>query len=193
MKIPPVPVIKRPTAIIGWLTIVTQAALPLSLAYSPLVKAAQTPEASALKWYQSADQQSQQPFADSADTLAGIGSALSQDNSTNAVSGMARSAATGALNNSVEQWLSQFGTARVQLNVDEKFRANGSEADLLVPLYEREELLLFTQLGFRHKDSRNTGNLGVGARYFAGDWMLGLNTFLDNDFSGKNRRMGGRR
>lgn len=190
MKIPPVPVIKRPTAIIGWLTIVTQAALPLSLAYSPLVKAAQTPEASALKWYQSADQQSQQPFADSADTLADIGSALSQDNSTNAVSGMARSAATGALNNSVEQWLSQFGTARVQLNVDEKFRANGSEADLLVPLYEREELLLFTQLGFRHKDSRNTGNLGVGARYFAGDWMLGLNTFLDNDFSGKNRRMG---
>jgi adhesin/invasin len=176
---------KRQTAIVGWLTIFTQAALPLSFAYTPLVQAAQDPAA---KWYQSSnnDQNAQSLFENHSDTLASAGSALSEGNA----SGMARSAATGAVNSSIEEWLGQFGTARVQLNLDDKFKAEGSEADLLVPLYENKDNIFFTQLGFRHKDERNTGNLGLGVRHFTGDWMLGANTFFDNDFTGENRRMG---
>src|SRR5471030_1249407 len=186
------PPIKRRTAIIGWITIFTQAALPLSFAYAPLVHAATPQDTSAPKWYQSGNNASQDKtmFGQSTDTLNGAGAALSQADSSGAAAGMARSAATGAVNTSVEEWLSQFGTARVQLNLDDNFKAEGSQADLLLPLYENKSVILFTQLGFRHIDSRNTGNLGVGARYFTGDWMLGTNTFFDNDFTGENRRIG---
>ena len=192
MKASSTPKIKRQTAIVGWLTIFTQAALPLSFAYTPLVNAASSSESSASKWYQSGAnaQNGKSFFDDNNDSLASTGSALSQDGSGSVATGMARSAATGAVNNSVEEWLSQFGTARVQLNLDDKFKAEGSEADLLIPVYETKSTILFTQLGFRHMDSRNTGNIGVGARHFVGDWMLGANTFFDNDFTGENRRMG---
>lgn len=181
------PKINRRTAVVSWLTIFTQAALPLSFAYSPLVQAASQEDAP--KWYQSGTA-NPSLFEDEAGTLAMGGASLSQGNSADVAAGMARSAATGALNNSVEAWLSQFGTARVQLNLDDKFKAGGSEADLLVPLYDNDSTLLFSQLGFRHKDDRNTGNLGFGARHFVGDWMLGGNAFLDNDFTGENRRVG---
>lgn len=187
MKSSNAPNITRPKVIVCWLTIISQAALPLSFAYSPLVQAAMKDEQP--KWYQSGNTPPS-VFDDNAGTLAAAGSALSQRDSGGAAEGLARSAATGALNNSVEEWLSQFGTARVQLNLDDKFKTNGSEADLLVPLYEDKSTLFFTQLGFRHQDDRNTGNLGLGARHFAGDWMLGVNTFYDNDFTGDNRRFG---
>ncbi|PKB91571.1 hypothetical protein A8A01_00225 [Ewingella americana] len=185
MKVSSAHFIKRRTAVVGWLTIFTQAALPLSFAYAPLVHAAQDPAA---KWYQSGnnDLNAQSIFENHSDALASSGSALSEGNAA----GMARSAATGAVNNSIEEWLGQFGTARVQLNLDDKFKTEGSEADLLVPLYENKDNILFTQLGFRHKDERNTGNLGLGVRHFTGDWMVGANTFFDNDFTGENRRMG---
>lgn len=184
MKVISAQFIARRTAIVGWLTIFTQAALPLSFAYTPLVHAT-TSQAPSSKWYQSGGNNSngQSLFDNHDDTRA---SALTEGDAA----GMARSAATGAVNNTVEEWLSQFGTARVQLNLDEKFKTDGSEADLLVPLYEDQNNVLFTQLGFRHKDDRNTGNLGIGVRHFTGDWMLGANTFYDNDFSGNNRRFG---
>src|SRR5476649_465108 len=50
--------------------------------------------------------------------------------------------------------------------------------------------MLFTQLGARNKDSRNTVNLGLGMRTWQGDWMLGANSFYDDDLTGNNRRMG---
>ncbi|CNF72805.1 invasin [Yersinia similis] len=103
---------------------------------------------------------------------------------------MVRSAASNEFNNSAQQWLSQFGTARVQLNVNDDFHLDGSAADVLIPLYDNEKSILFTQLGARNKDSRNTVNIGAGVRTFQGNWMYGANTFFDNDLTGKNRRIG---
>lgn len=103
---------------------------------------------------------------------------------------MVRSAASNEFNSSAQQWLSQFGTARVQLNVNDDFHLDGSALDVLVPLYDNQSSILFTQLGARNKDSRNTLNIGAGVRAFLGDWMYGMNTFFDNDVTGKNRRVG---
>lgn len=75
---------------------------------------------------------------------------------------MVRSAASNEFNNSAQQWLSQFGTARVQLNINDDFHLDGSAADVLIPLYDNEKSILFTQLGARNKDSRNTVNMGPG-------------------------------
>ncbi len=127
-------------------------------------------------------------------TLAGhaVAGATALSNGDVAKSGerMVRSAASNEFNNSAQQWLSQFGTARVQLNINDDFHLDGSAADVLIPLYDNEKSILFTQLGARNKDSRNTVNMGAGVRTFQGNWMYGANTFFDNDLTGKNRRIG---
>lgn len=115
---------------------------------------------------------------------------LSNDNVDKSGKQMLRSVATNELNGSAEKWLNRFGTARVQLNFGEHEKFNNSSADLLLPLYDNNNAILFTQLGMRNKDSRNTLNLGAGVRTFHNNWMYGMNTFLDNDVTGTNRRVG---
>jgi adhesin/invasin len=103
---------------------------------------------------------------------------------------MVRSAASNEFNNSAQQWLSQLGTARVQLNVNDDFHLDSSAADVLFPLSDNEKSILFVQLGARNKDSRNTVNIGAGGRTFQNGWMYGVNTFFDNDITGQNKRLG---
>ncbi|WET42308.1 inverse autotransporter beta domain-containing protein [Citrobacter enshiensis] len=78
----------------------------------------------------------------------------------------ATSVATGYASSSVQQWLSQFGTARVQLNVDENGNWDDSSIDFLAPLYDNKKSMLFTQLGLRAPDGRVTGKYGDGGAYF---------------------------
>ncbi|PVZ78039.1 hypothetical protein C9426_35210, partial [Serratia sp. S1B] len=118
------------------------------------------------------------------------GTALASGNTTKSAEQMVRSAASNELNDSAQQWLSQFGTARVQLNVNERAHLDGSSADVLVPLSDSKKNMLFTQLGARNKDGRNTVNTGVGARTFHDRWMYGVNTFFDDDITGHNQRLG---
>ena len=108
----------------------------------------------------------------------------------NNASSYAISAATGLVTDSVQQWLSQFGTARVQLGVNEDYNLSDSAIDTLIPLYSQKNIMLFTQLGYRHKDDRNTGNFGLGGRFYFEKSMFGLNAFYDNDFTGNNKRAG---
>ncbi|MEN3764670.1 inverse autotransporter beta domain-containing protein [Salmonella sp. ZASA478] len=99
--------------------------------------------------------------------------------------------ASGYAGDSVEKWLSQFGTARVQLNVDDKGNWDDSAIDFLAPLYDSKKAMLFTQLGLRAPDDRVTGNFGLGVRtFYSENWMFGANVFFDDDFTGDNRRIG---
>lgn len=103
----------------------------------------------------------------------------------------AQSMVTGNTASSVEKWLNQFGNAKVQLQVDQNGNWDDSSLDLLMPLYDNEESVLFTQLGVRSPDGRMTGNLGIGVRtFYLKNWMFGSNVFFDNDFTGNNRRVG---
>ncbi|WP_238084020.1 Ig-like domain-containing protein [Pseudescherichia vulneris] len=138
---------------------------------------------------------STEPQADSttlpgSDTLSTTASALSSSG-TDGVKGAAASAAAGYAASSAQDWLSQFGTAKVKLNVDDNGNWDDSSLDLLLPLYDNQQQLLFTQLGYRAPDGRNTGNFGLGVRVFnLKNWMFGGNVFFDDDFTGKNRRVG---
>ncbi|MGH1500475.1 YrIlm family inverse autotransporter adhesin [Yersinia proxima] len=116
--------------------------------------------------------------------------ALATGNAAKSGERMIRSAANNEFNNQVQGWLGQFGTARVQMNLNDDLKLDGSAVDVLVPLYDNQKSMLFTQLGARNKDSRNTVNIGAGVRTFQNDWMYGVNTFFDNDMTGKNRRIG---
>lgn len=112
-------------------------------------------------------------------------------NGSDGIKSAATTMATGAAASSVEQWLNQFGTARVQLNVDDNGNWDDSALDLLVPIYDNKKSVLFTQLGLRAPDGRTTGNVGLGVRtFYLENWMFGGNVFFDDDFTGKNRRIG---
>lgn len=125
----------------------------------------------------------------SAATMA-TGTALQADDQSEALKNLALGHVSGAANSEVQAWLSQFGTARVQLNVDTKGNWGDSALDFLLPLYDGPKNILFAQLGYRAPEGRQTGNLGLGWRTLHGSWMYGANLFLDNDFTGSNRRVG---
>ncbi|CDG23048.1 putative invasin [Xenorhabdus poinarii G6] len=107
----------------------------------------------------------------------------------------AKSYALGKINNTfsseAQKWLSQFGTAKIHFALDRKGKLDDGSLDLLLPLYDNKtDWLLFSQLGYRNKDSRHTLNLGLGGRYFTPKWMYGLNAFFDHDVTGQNKRLG---
>ncbi|EHO9417864.1 inverse autotransporter beta domain-containing protein [Salmonella enterica] len=103
----------------------------------------------------------------------------------------ARSALVSGGEAAVSKWLSQFGTVKVQLGINnEDLSLTESSLDMLVPLYDDGDMLWFTQTGGRYRDKRTTLNLGTGVRVFSGKWMYGVNTFFDDDITGHNRRLG---
>lgn len=116
-----------------------------------------------------------------------VGAPVTDSQSASAV---ATSMASNYAADSVEHWLQQFGTAKVQLNVDDNGNWDNSAADLMVPIYNNEHSYAFTQLGLRAPDGRTTGNFGLGVRTFNDKWMYGGNIFFDNDFTGHNQRIG---
>jgi adhesin/invasin len=120
-------------------------------------------------------------------TLTAAASGMASENLQSTATGLA-SSTTAA---SVQQWLNQFGTARVNINVDDDGKWDQSSVDLLTPLYDNKKVVWFTQLGMRAPDGRVTGNFGTGIRtFYTENWMLGANVFMDDDFTGKNRRVG---
>ena len=103
----------------------------------------------------------------------------------------ARSMTAGEASGALQQWLSNFGTARIQLDMDRHGNWSRSSGDLLIPLYDNQKSLLFIQGGARKPSDRLTGNLGYGVRTFwQNGWMFGGNAFFDEDFTGHNRRVG---
>lgn len=107
-----------------------------------------------------------------------------------AAASLARGVVTGAADGQLQQMLGRFGTARVQLDADKNFSLKNSQLDLLVPVLEKKESLVFAQGSLHRTDSRSQTNLGLGYRHFTDDRMLGGNTFLDYDLSREHARMG---
>lgn len=107
-----------------------------------------------------------------------------------AKSDAAASMATGEVGGALQQWLSHFGTARVQLDADKNFSLKNSQFDLLIPLYDQGNEMIFTQGSLHRTDSRTQANLGAGWRHFSPTYMLGGNLFADYDLSRDHARMG---
>ncbi|MEG1113085.1 MAG: inverse autotransporter beta domain-containing protein, partial [Hafnia sp.] len=125
-----------------------------------------------------------------AQTASQAGSFFAASPGSHEASAFLRSSVSGAATASVQQWLSKVGTAQVRLDVDDKFSLKNSQAEILVPLYDNNQWLTFTQGALHHTDSRNQSNLGVGIRHFTADYMTGGNIFMDYDLSRSHARMG---
>ncbi len=111
-------------------------------------------------------------------------------NKSDAAASMARGMASSEVSAQTQEWLSRFGTARVQINVDDKLSLASSSLDLLLPVHDTEKHLLFTQGSIHRTDDRNQANLGVGVRRFNDDYMVGVNSFFDHDLSRSHSRLG---
>jgi hypothetical protein len=114
----------------------------------------------------------------------------------------------GWLNSSAESLFSGImdnGRARLNFTIDWDGHFRG-EGDVLLPFCDSQYTTIFTQLGARSmavsggkadgKD-RWIGNFGLGQRWFpnatekdSGDWMIGYNAFVDNDFTRSHQRGG---
>lgn len=117
--------------------------------------------------------------------------ASSGQNVTDLVTGYVTSRANQYATGSLQQWLSQYGTASISMNVDNHGHLNEGSSNLLLPLYDnKHSTLIFTQLGYQRWDGRNTINLGLGTRRFDNHSMYGVNAFFDDDLTGHNERLG---
>lgn len=117
-------------------------------------------------------------------------SAFGQAAQSGSLNGFAAQQASGMASQQLQQWLNNFGTARIEFGTDSHFKPRSGTADLLLPLYKSPERLLFTQNGVRNVDGQITGNFGLGQRHFTGDWMIGYNAFYDQNFSRDHKRLG---
>ena len=125
------------------------------------------------------------PDAINSDNVMQAEQILSSDNITNSSINYAKSVGEGLINQQINDWLNQKGTARVSVDSDSKL-----SGDMLLPIVGNNDSLLFTQLGMHGNEDRNTANLGLGYRQYIGAWMYGINTFYDYDYTGKNARLG---
>ncbi|MDC9591868.1 inverse autotransporter beta domain-containing protein, partial [Xenorhabdus sp. XENO-10] len=101
-----------------------------------------------------------------------------------------RGLAVSEANQTLQNWLQRYGTVKLQANVDDRGRLEGSQFDMLLPLYDTEKQMAFTQFGLRHIDSRTTANVGLGQRHFLDAGMFGYNAFLDHDITRDHTRFG---
>lgn len=102
----------------------------------------------------------------------------------------AKDMAVSTASSTMESWLNQYGTAQISVQPGDKLSQSTLSADMLLPVYQNPDWLVFTQLGGRNLNDRTTLNLGVGARRFNEQWMYGVNTFYDADITGGNSRLG---
>lgn len=111
---------------------------------------------------------------------------MGSDNPTESGMNMATSMASGLANNAIRDWLSHKGNARLELSTKGK-----SQGQILLPLWESERNIAFSQFGALNQADRTLYHIGAGWRnYLNNAWMLGINSFWDYDDTGSNARLG---
>ncbi|MFC0178742.1 inverse autotransporter beta domain-containing protein [Thorsellia kenyensis] len=98
------------------------------------------------------------------------------------------------INTKASDFLGRFGKAQVNISLDKEGKLSSYDVQLLSPLYDESESLIFSQAGVHEQGSgdnaRLIGNFGLGYRYESTDWLAGANAFIDHDFTGNNTRLG---
>nr|WP_318381502.1 YchO/YchP family invasin [uncultured Enterobacter sp.] len=166
---------------------------------------------------QSWTQQAENPFDNNADGLPDLGLATATDTGEKHLAEMAkafgeasqtdnglgagqqarlfafgqlRDAVSGEVNEQVESWLSPWGNATVNVQVDDEGGFTGSEGSWFVPLQDNNRYLSWSQFGVTQRDDGLVSNAGIGQRWIAGNWLLGYNTFYDNQWDQHLQRAG---
>ncbi|CRK86001.1 Putative Invasin [Candidatus Providencia siddallii] len=89
------------------------------------------------------------------------------------------------INQHITNSLNQYGKTKIQLDTNKI-----QNIDFLLPILDKTNNILFTQLGFRKTKDRNITNIGIGYRKYKNNLIWGVNTFYDYDIIGRNSRIG---
>ena len=185
----------------AWLNIIVQLVFPLAVVFTPTIAKADDIKSSAPRIERILPAITELPGEVSVDQdqqarkIAGYasqtGSFLTSRPNGQAAAAMVRGMATTAASAEIQQWLGQFGTARVQLDANQRFSLKNSQFELLLPIYDQGDNLVFTQGSLQRTDGRAQTSLGVGIRHVTPTYMLGGNLFGDYDLSRDHARIGG--
>ncbi|QLQ97999.1 invasin domain 3-containing protein [Providencia alcalifaciens] len=102
----------------------------------------------------------------------------------------ARNKVSSEATKEIEYWLSKAGNVKLNIDFDKKFSIKNSQFDWLIPWYDQEDILLFTQHTLHRYDERFHTNNGIGLRYFHEKSTIGMNAFIDHDLSHAHTRVG---
>ncbi|CFR27755.1 inverse autotransporter beta domain-containing protein [Yersinia frederiksenii] len=129
-----------------------------------------------------------------AGTLQSVGAqdwnGMTQSQVKNQAGSWAKSQVMTPLQQQAQDLLGKFGQAQVSIAVDDHGDFSKSTFSLFTPWYENDAIVAFSQVGIHDQDNRTIGNFGAGLRWDRGTWLLGYNTFLDQDFSRNHSRLG---
>ncbi|MBG6246633.1 hypothetical protein CS369_21515 [Candidatus Symbiopectobacterium sp. 'North America'] len=70
------------------------------------------------------------------------------------------------------------GEAQARLSTPGR-QSESTSLNVLVPLQENENRMLFSQFRGHHRKHKNSVSAGVGPLHFGNDWGLGYNLFYD--------------
>lgn len=108
----------------------------------------------------------------------------------NWATGQAKSRVLTPVQQQAQDLLGKFGKAQVSLSVDDRGDLSKSAASLFTPWYETDDLVAFSQIGVHDQDGRTIGNIGAGIRWDEENYLVGYNTFIDQDISRNHTRLG---
>ncbi|HAT8012680.1 YchO/YchP family invasin [Citrobacter rodentium] len=91
-----------------------------------------------------------------------------------------RDALSAQVNQHLESWLSPWGNASVNVQVDNQGKFNGSRGSWFIPWQDNLRYLTWSQLGLTRQEDGLVSNVGIGQRWARDGWLLGYNTFYDN-------------
>ncbi|HGJ4365173.1 TPA: inverse autotransporter beta domain-containing protein [Salmonella enterica subsp. enterica serovar Thompson] len=94
------------------------------------------------------------------------------------------------MSDQIRKWLGSYGYARINIATGTSQRQGRYSGDFLLPVYDSDNTLLFSQIGVREYNDRIYANYGIGMRYFTASYMTGVNLFMDRDYTGGNSRLG---
>lgn len=97
---------------------------------------------------------------------------------------------TAKVTDEAQSLLSPWGKASFNLQVDQHGSWKGSNGSLFTPWQDNNRYLTWSQLGLSQQNNGTTGNLGLGQRWVAGNWLLGYNSFYDNELTTQLQRAG---
>ncbi|SQC92616.1 Invasin [Cedecea neteri] len=97
---------------------------------------------------------------------------------------------TTKVTDEAQSLLSPWGKASFNLQVDQHGSWKGSNGSLFTPWQDNNRYLTWSQLGLSQQNNGTTGNLGLGQRWVAGNWLLGYNSFYDNELTTQLQRAG---
>lgn len=90
----------------------------------------------------------------------------------------------------IHKWLGSYGYARINIASSRNQQQGRFSGDFLLPVYDSENTLLFSQFGIRDYNDRIYANYGIGVRYHPASYIIGANIFMDRDYTGGNSRLG---